>query len=149
MKKNKDQPDLVLVRWKRKSKHNVPCGAGCKIYPNGKKDVLTGPLGKIAAWMGIELKTKPAKRAGETDVWVQKRGQGGVGRHFWCKRPNLFYGVDEPAMTGREDGMGGYRERDGRYERFRVSILSQGSWITPMERFWRKYGHLWQKHEEK
>lgn len=101
MKKKKHQTELVFVRYKRNSKHDVPCGTDCKIYPKGKKDVLTGLLGKIAKRLGIDVKTRPVSPIGKTGVWVQGKDQGGVGRHFWCKRPNLFYGVEEAAAEGR------------------------------------------------
>ncbi|KAL0931413.1 uncharacterized protein CTRU02_214148 [Colletotrichum truncatum] len=87
------RPPLRTVRNARNSKHDVPCGENCLIYPKGKFDnTPPGIMGKLAQYLEVDLKTRPSKR----NVWVERMGKRKRGgRHKECDRPNRFYPIDE------------------------------------------------------
>ncbi|KAF4831290.1 hypothetical protein CGCTS75_v005423 [Colletotrichum tropicale] len=101
------RPRFQTVRSARNSKHDVPCGENCLVYPNGKLDHTPGGVfGKFAQYLELDLKTRPPR-----DTWVEEKGErrrSKSGRHRNCERPNRFYPDDddvaeEPIMIF-EDG---------------------------------------------
>lgn len=113
-----DQP--VLVRKKRNSKHDVPCGPDCGVYPRGKNDLaLGGCLGGLLRALGFDTQTRPR----HTTYWVERYGERQPPRHYFCPRPNMFVenipmnpsgaGGSQHAGGSRIDSPRGGGSRDG------------------------------------
>ncbi|KAM0322156.1 hypothetical protein ACHAQA_009645 [Verticillium albo-atrum] len=99
--KAEDHP-ISLARKKRNSKHDIPCGEDCTLYPRGKRDhAPKGFLGRLLACVGIDLQTRPQKRA-DGQWWVLPAGRRKalVRRHWECPRPNMFFAEVEGGQGG-------------------------------------------------
>ncbi|KAF6831085.1 nudix domain protein [Colletotrichum musicola] len=103
------RPQLRTVRRARNSKHDVPCGPDCLVYPGGKKDYTPdGLVGDVARYLELDLKTRQASDR----TWVERKGgerRHKGGRHRHCQRPNRFHPAGEEVETVQD----GEAARDG------------------------------------
>lgn len=113
------RPQLRTVRRARNSKHDVPCGPGCLVYPGGKKDhTPDGLMGEVARYLELDLKTRPS---GDRP-WVERKGgkrRHKGGRHRHCHRPNRFH----PAGAEAEAAQEGQAAQDG--EDAEIAVAAQ------------------------
>ncbi|KAF6803971.1 hypothetical protein CSOJ01_10543 [Colletotrichum sojae] len=98
------RPQLRTVRRARNSKHDVPCGPDCFVYPKGKKDYTPeGLVGDVTRYLELNLKTRQASDG----TWVERKGgkrRHKGGRHRHCQRPNRFHPGGEAEAEAVQDG---------------------------------------------
>ncbi|KAF6838229.1 hypothetical protein CPLU01_02590 [Colletotrichum plurivorum] len=96
------RPKLRTVRRARNSKHDVPCGPDCLVYPRGKKDYTPdGLMGEVARYLELDLKTRQASDR----TWVERKGgkrRHKGGRHRHCQRPNRFHPAGDEAEAAQD-----------------------------------------------